>query len=107
MAHHATDTMAIGLGIGGAMGYVKKKSLPSLVAGLTLGTGSGVAGYMLQHGNMTNGHGTALFFSTITMSAMGTRAIHTRKPLPIAISVIGAASSAYHAQRFLDWIGQE
>ncbi|TMW68839.1 hypothetical protein Poli38472_006307 [Pythium oligandrum] len=106
-SHHPTYTMAALLGVGGAMGYIRTKSVPSLVAGVTLGAGFGLAGYMLQSGSMTQGHGTALFFSTITMSAMGVRAMRTRKTLPVAISAIGALSSAYHAQRFTQWIGQE
>lgn len=107
MSHHPTYTMAALLSIGGIAGYVRTKSMPSLVAGVALGAGFGVAGYMLQNGSMTQGHGVALFASTITMSAMGVRAIKSRKPLPIAISSLGAVSAAYHAQRFTEWIGQE
>lgn len=107
MAHHPTYTMAGLLTAGGVFGYLKKKSVPSLVAGLTLGAGFGVAGYMLQSQHMTNGHGVALLMSTVTMSAMGVRAVRTKKPLPIAVSSIGALSAAYHAQRFSEWIGNE
>lgn len=107
MAHHATFTMAALLGVGGVMGYVKTRSVPSLVAGITLGAGFGIAGYMLQNGQMTEGHGVGLFFSSITMSAMGIRAMKSRKTLPIAISSIGALSSAYHAHHFTQWVGQE
>lgn len=105
--HHPTYTMGALLAAGGIFGYVKTKSMPSLIAGVTLGAGFGIAGYMLQNGQMTQGHGTALLFSTVTMSAMGVRAIGSRKPLPIAVASLGALSAAYHAQRFSQWIGQE
>lgn len=107
MSHHPTYTMAALLGAGGVAGYLRTKSVPSLVAGVTLGAGFGLAGYMLQSGNMTQGHGVALFASTITMSAMGVRAIKSRKALPIAVSSLGALSAAYHAHRFTEWVGQE
>ncbi|KAH7479319.1 hypothetical protein PRIC1_009134 [Phytophthora ramorum] len=107
MAHHPTYTMAGLLTAGGVFGYLKTKSVPSLVAGVTLGAGFGVAGFLLQKGEMTNGHGVALLVSSITMGAMGLRAVRTKKPLPVTIASLGALSAAYHTQRFTEWIGQE
>ncbi|KAG1700124.1 hypothetical protein DVH05_011936 [Phytophthora capsici] len=107
MAHHPTFTMAGLLTAGGVFGYLKTKSVPSLVAGVTLGAGFGVAGYLLQKGEMTNGHGVALLMSSITMGAMGVRAVRTKKPLPVSVASLGALSAAYHAHRFTEWIGQE
>jgi len=105
--HHPTYTLAALLAIGGAMGYAKKKSVISLVAGLGLGVGFGVAGYMIQEGQMTNGHGTALVLSAFTMTAMGYRAVKTQGKVPIAVASLCALSTAYHAQRFMEWAGQE
>ncbi|RLN69797.1 hypothetical protein BBJ28_00007690 [Nothophytophthora sp. Chile5] len=107
MAHHPTYTMAGLLAGGGIFGYMKTKSVPSLVAGVALGAGFGVAGYLLQKGQMTNGHGVALLVSSITMSAMGVRAMRSKKPVPITFASLGALSAAYHAHRFTEWIGQE
>ncbi|RLN66042.1 hypothetical protein BBJ29_007931 [Phytophthora kernoviae] len=107
MAHHPTYTMAGLLAGGGIFGYLKTKSIPSLVAGVTLGAGFGVAGFLLQKQEMTNGHGLALFMSTITMSAMGLRAVRTKKPVPVTLASLGALSAAYHAQRFTEWVGNE
>ena len=89
------------------MGFAKARSVPSLAAGVTLGLGFGIAGYLLQQGQMTKGHGLALLSSTVTMGAMGLRAMRKPKPLPIAVASLGAVSSAYHAQRLLEWVGQE
>ena len=107
MAQHPTYTMAGLLATGGIFGYFKTKSIPSLVAGVTLGAGFGVAGYLLQKGEMAKGHGMALLLSTITMGAMGMRAVRNKKPMPLAIVSLGALSGAYHAQRFTEWTGQE
>ncbi|KAG7387188.1 Transmembrane protein 14A [Phytophthora pseudosyringae] len=107
MAHHPTYTMAGLLTAGGVFGYLKSKSVPSLVAGVTLGAGFGIAGFLLQKGEMTNGHGVALLVSSITTGAMGLRAVRTKKPLPVSVASLGALSAAYHAHRFTEWIGQE
>ena len=65
------------LTIGGVMGYAKGKSVPSLVAGCTLGAGFAAAGYLLQQNSgetgtstgMRQGHDVALGASTITTGA--------------------------------------
>ncbi|KAF0689638.1 Aste57867_18937 [Aphanomyces stellatus] len=106
-SHHPTYTMAALLAIGGVMGYAKKGSVISLAAGVGIGAGFGFAGYLLQQGQMTNGHATALALSSITMAAMGVRAIRTRATVPIAVASLCAVSSAYHAQKFMEWAGQE
>ncbi|KAI9908484.1 hypothetical protein PsorP6_004065 [Peronosclerospora sorghi] len=77
------------------------------IPGVTLEAGFGLAGVLLQKGEMTNGHGMALLVSSITMGAMGVRAMRTKKPLPVSIASLGAVSAAYHAQRFTAWVGQE
>ncbi|KAF0730288.1 hypothetical protein LEN26_014856 [Aphanomyces euteiches] len=106
-SHHPTYTMAALLAIGGIMGYVRRGSVISLAAGVGIGAGFGVAGYMLQQGQMTNGHATAFALSSITMAAMGIRAINTKGKVPIAVASLCALSSAYHANKFLEWAGQE
>ncbi|RHY12396.1 hypothetical protein DYB25_005217 [Aphanomyces astaci] len=93
--------------IGGVVGYVKRGSVISLAAGVSIGAGFGFAGYLLQQGQMTNGHATALALSSITMAVMGVRAIKTKATVPIAVASLCAVSSAYHAQKFLEWAGQE
>ncbi|ETV93147.1 hypothetical protein H310_12756 [Aphanomyces invadans] len=106
-SHHPTYTLAALMALGGVMGYVKRRSVISLVAGVGVGAGFGFAGYLLQQGQMTNGHATALALSSVTMAAMGVRAIKTKATVPIVVSSLCAVSAAYHAQKYFEWAGQE
>ena len=106
-SHHPTYTMGALLISGGLMGFLKKKSVPSLIAGSTLGIGFLYAGYILQHGQMTKGHGIAISLSTLTSFGMGIRALKTKAKVPVMVSCIGIISTAYHTQKFFEWYGNE
>jgi uncharacterized membrane protein (UPF0136 family) len=71
--------------VGGAMGYVKAKSVPSLVAGLVCGfialwLGYRYAWHFAPH--------AALILSLILIFLMGRRYLNTRKPMPALLIVV-------------------
>ncbi|KAI8058402.1 transmembrane proteins 14C-domain-containing protein [Syncephalis plumigaleata] len=98
MAEHPAYTMAGLCALGGVMGYVKGRSMPSLVAGLAFGTAYGVAGYLI-HKNKDHGHDLAAATSSVLMVAMLPRGLRTRKPLPLLLASLGMASGAYHFRK--------
>ncbi len=103
---HSSFTMAALLAVGGAVGYAKAGSLPSLAAGLGLGAGFGGAGYLLTQGEGEKGHGLSLGLSVLLSLAMGQRFIATGKVMPPGmLAGIGLASAVYHGKKFAEWSG--
>ncbi len=59
-----------------------------------------------QVGEGAQGHGAGLATSVLLTAAMGARLAKTRKPMPAGLlSVVGAAASAYHLQKYQEWAG--
>lgn len=71
------------------MGYISKRSVPSLVAGLTVGALYGLGGYRIQN-RQPYGIELALLASLVLAGSSIPRAIKTQKPLPIGLSGIAA-----------------
>jgi len=72
---------------GGTFGFIKTGSVPSIVAGLTVGTLYLFGGYRLQT-RQTYGVELALLASVILAGSSIPRAIKGQKPLPIGLSVL-------------------
>lgn len=87
--------------IGGAIGYFRKGSVPSLVAGLTLGALYGYSGYLLKN-NADWGLELALGCSSTLLVAGIGRAIPTRfrKPVPLMLVVLGGLSTVYYTKKY-------
>lgn len=87
--------------LGGGIGYLRKRSLPSLVAGVTFGVLYGYAGYLLKQ-NADWGLELALGSSLTLLVAGIARAIPTnfKKPVPLVLVVLGGASTAYYAKKY-------
>jgi uncharacterized membrane protein (UPF0136 family) len=90
--------------VGGAMGYLKKGSKVSLLAGLTFGgllVGSGV---MIAGESQYHGHALATSTSGIMALAMGHRFLSTKKFMPAGlVATLGAACCAYNLKKAIEW----
>ncbi|KAI7906653.1 transmembrane proteins 14C-domain-containing protein [Cokeromyces recurvatus] len=102
MSHHTSYTLAGLCAAGGIAGFARTRSIPSLVAGLGVGILYGTAGYLIQQ-NKDYGHETAVAASTILGGAMIPRALKTRKPVPVALSVISIAAGSYYVKKIIDY----
>ncbi|KAI1465795.1 TMEM14-domain-containing protein [Daldinia caldariorum] len=87
----ALETIAFVLGAltagGGTMGYVKTGSLPSVIAGWTVGILYGLGGYRLQS-RQPFGIELALLASAILGGSSIPRALRSGKPVPTVLSFI-------------------
>mmetsp|Transcript_6558 Transcript_6558/g.15950 ORF Transcript_6558/g.15950 Transcript_6558/m.15950 type:complete len:114 (-) Transcript_6558:2278-2619(-) len=89
---------------GGAMGYVKKRSVPSLAAGITFGgllVGSGI---LISKNESFKGHALASGATGIMSVAMAQRFFATKKFMPAGmVATLGAAGFAYNAKKAIEW----
>ncbi|EIM91569.1 uncharacterized protein STEHIDRAFT_128410 [Stereum hirsutum FP-91666 SS1] len=72
---------------GGITGYARTGSVPSIVAGVLVGTLYGVGGFRIQN-NQPYGVELALLASLVLAGSSIPRAIRLQKPLPIGLSVL-------------------
>ncbi|CRK22088.1 hypothetical protein BN1723_012567 [Verticillium longisporum] len=89
---------------GGTFGFVRTRSKPSLIAGLTLGTSFAFAGYLLKK-NKDYGAELALGSSVVLLGAGAQRLIATQaKSRPaIGLTVAGALSTFYYQKKFREF----
>jgi uncharacterized membrane protein (UPF0136 family) len=94
--------------VGGAVGYFKKGSVPSLVAGLTFGgllIGSGV---LITQGESYKGHVLASGVAGLMTVAMGHRFLSTGKFMPAGmVATLGAAGLAYNVKKAIEWMPEK
>ena len=75
--------MGIGL-TGGLMGFARQGSMPSLVAGVSLGLMYGTSGYLIAN-NKEGGVELATATSVLLCGAMIPKALRTRKRMPYPV----------------------
>ncbi|CAO3649457.1 unnamed protein product [Cunninghamella echinulata] len=102
MSHHPAYTMAALTFAGGITGYARTRSIPSLVAGVGVGSLYGVAGYLIKE-NADYGHELAVGSSLILAGASLPRAIRTRKPVPAVLAVASLAAGGYYIKKVIDY----
>ncbi len=92
------------MGLGGAMGYARAKSLPSLAAGLISSSLFAYSGVLINQGKDFEGHALSLTVSSVLTVAMSARVLRTRKIMPAGIIAgICLASSVYNANKVVEW----
>ncbi|KAG5999303.1 hypothetical protein E4U54_001928 [Claviceps lovelessii] len=74
---------------GGIMGYVKSRSVPSVIAGTAVGVLYGLGGYRIQN-RQSYGVELSLLASIVLGGSAIPRAIRLRKPVPVLLSVLSA-----------------
>ncbi|OWZ21994.1 hypothetical protein PHMEG_0003363 [Phytophthora megakarya] len=99
---HQAFTYATIVALAGGAGYVLKRHIPSLVAGMALSVGFLGAGMLVLTDTITDHHfehGTSVAMSGIIASVMGRRAALTGLRLPALVATAGAMSAGYHAHQ--------
>ncbi|KAI5954349.1 hypothetical protein KGF54_002124 [Candida jiufengensis] len=98
---HPAFTLSGLCAVGGLMGYFRKGSLPSLVAGLAVSTLYGYSGYLLKN-NSNYGLELAVGTSSLLFIAGLSRAIPTgfQKPIPLLLLVLGGVSTGYYLKKY-------
>ena len=91
--------------VGGVIGYMKKGSHISLIAGLSMGSLLLTSGYMIAKTDYTyEAHVLAGATSGIMSIAMGHRFMQTMKFMPAGIvATIGTAACAYNVMKAIEW----
>ncbi|KAB5580568.1 transmembrane proteins 14C-domain-containing protein, partial [Coniochaeta sp. 2T2.1] len=72
---------------GGIIGYARTGSLPSVIAGVSVGALYALGGYRIQN-NQQYGIELALLASVVLGGSSIPRAIRLQKPVPVALSVV-------------------
>lgn len=101
---HPAFTLGFLTATGGIIGYARKGSVPSLVAGLVFGGVYGYAGYLLHH-NRDNGLEIALgasLFMLVTGIARGAPS-RFKKPVPLTLTLLGSLGSAYYYKKYKEF----
>ncbi|KAI5453593.1 hypothetical protein NCC49_005417 [Naganishia albida] len=102
MSHHPAYTMSTLCFLGGAIGYARTRSIPSMVAGLAIGSLYALSGLRMREG-MSYGYEGAAGTSGLLLGAMLPRALRLRAPVPIALSLASTAAGGYYLKAIKDF----
>lgn len=88
--------------VGGAAGYIKTRSLPSLIAGLGFGALYGASTYLIHDGQPQLGYDVGAATSIVLATVMGMRLARTKKMMPAGfITALAAAAAVPNIQKSL------
>ena len=101
---HVNLTCGALVAVGGMMGYVKKKSVPSFVAGVGLGGVLIASGLLISTGNEYRGYTIGSGAGMVMAAGMGARFMSTRKFMPAgAVALLGTVTTAYNVAKAIEW----
>jgi len=101
---HVSNTTGLLLTVGGIAAYAKKRSTPSLIAGVALGSTFFLSSYLIQKQQNFEGHALASAASVALVGAGVSRYFKaTNKTIPLVLVVVGALSSLYQIPKALEW----
>ncbi|ORY38747.1 hypothetical protein BCR33DRAFT_700262 [Rhizoclosmatium globosum] len=101
VANHIPAYVLGGLcAVGGTMGYVKGKSVPSLVAGMTCAGLYALAGTRLA-AKASFGAEIAIAVSVLLLVMMGPKAVSKRAPVAIVMSSLGLVGTVFYVSVLL------
>jgi uncharacterized membrane protein (UPF0136 family) len=91
--------------VGGIIGYVKKGSVPSLVAGIGIGSMLLGSGYLIaKTDKVFEGFALGSTSSALLAIGMGQRYVATSKMMPAGVvSILGIAGLAYNVNKAIEW----
>ncbi len=93
---------------GALYGYVKARSVHSLVAGVAIGGAFLGSASLIQSNRSLEGHGIAAAASVTLAAAMGARFATSKKVMPAgALAALGLVSSVYQIAKFKQWYGTQ
>ncbi|CAH6720735.1 TMEM14 protein homolog [[Candida] jaroonii] len=98
---HPAFTLSGLCAVGGFMGYFRKGSVPSLIAGTAFAGLYGYSGYLLKN-NQDWGLEIALASSSVLLLAGATRSFQTnfKAPIPLVLLGLGTLSTAYYLKKY-------
>lgn len=97
---------------GGIIGFLRKRSVPSLIAGVGLGSLYAISGALVEGrlsipgsfslDDINSGYALGLFASAVLTLSMGKRTAKSIKPVPTSLFLVGALASSFYAKKLYD-----
>jgi len=92
------------IALGGAMGFAKKKSVPSLVAGVGLGGALVYTSVMINSGKEFEGHALGSGVGLLLAAGMGARFVKTGAFMPAGmVALLGTVTAAYNVNKAIEY----
>jgi len=101
---HLPYTLALITALGGVVGYMKSRSVMSLLGGCGVGVAYAIAGLSIDKNEAERGHAVAFCASAALAAMMGRRYKKTRALVPAGLLAgVGVAAAAYHGAKYRQW----